>query len=472
MPNRFVFWFCAVCVFGGLWAFYALAAYASRGGEQAPLYSVRRYDPYGTAALYQVLERQGIDVSTIEQTRIPEHASPSTLIQILDRPAAGLDEGLLEFGSRPTLDPERLKKWMFDGNTVIQFSGFNTALMRICGVPHIDDDDSHGWRDIEAAMRSGTAPDDLEWMTYEARLVEGGPLSDKLSVSQLLLQFHSPRLLSSKKTKTWQPIALTGASGVSASVMGIKQVGDGRLVVVSSPTLVLNGWLNVDGNLEVLLALVGDDRVLIDEWSHGFGHGGTIIAFITRLGLLPALVQVGFVILLFAWSTRGVQSPRLEQAVRRRSSVEQIVTLGQLYSEVLGPEDLSARTQVEVKRRIANALGCPVSAIEKRLGNHDAKVRDAANNLLTAIDVDQSHSPRSTENDDRCHRCGYNLHGNVSGICPECGAKASELDKQIRRATTPSTADVRTQKRVEANTRRVLTSSFEFSRELVIESDN
>ena len=31
-----------------------------------------------------------------------------------------------------------------------------------------------------------------------------------------------------------------------------------------------------------------------------------------------------------------------------------------------------------------------------------------------------------------CQRCGYNLTGNVTGICPECGERSSRLRRSQR----------------------------------------
>jgi len=35
-----------------------------------------------------------------------------------------------------------------------------------------------------------------------------------------------------------------------------------------------------------------------------------------------------------------------------------------------------------------------------------------------------------------CARCGYDLHGNLSGVCPECGSPAAAQKKRAR--TSPS----------------------------------
>jgi hypothetical protein len=34
------------------------------------------------------------------------------------------------------------------------------------------------------------------------------------------------------------------------------------------------------------------------------------------------------------------------------------------------------------------------------------------------------------DDDGLCQECGYNLTGNVSGICPECGTKVNEVNSQ------------------------------------------
>ena len=41
--------------------------------------------------------------------------------------------------------------------------------------------------------------------------------------------------------------------------------------------------------------------------------------------------------------------------------------------------------------------------------------------LLLAAWQDRRRLPAGS-----CHKCGYNLHGNVSGRCPECGIPVSD----------------------------------------------
>lgn len=38
-----------------------------------------------------------------------------------------------------------------------------------------------------------------------------------------------------------------------------------------------------------------------------------------------------------------------------------------------------------------------------------------------------------------CRSCGYNLTGNVSGVCPECGTPIPKDDKERERTNDPPT---------------------------------
>ncbi|GJM24073.1 MAG: hypothetical protein DHS20C16_04880 [Phycisphaerae bacterium] len=474
MPRRFIFWSSIVCIAGAVWAFYAMASYASRGGEQAPLFSVRRYDPYGTAAFYELLKRRGTNVSTLENSRILDDSPNSTLIQILDSSAAHVDLDLpftIDHVGGPRLNSEHLQEWIRQGNTVIQFCAFQTELMRLCGVPNPGGDNTRDelWQNVEKLMRAGKMPDELNWTPDWATV---SPLCSDCGldpVANSTMSLHLPRELSKENSSTWTPIA---TSDSMQTVMGVKKIGEGRLVVVSSPSPVLNGWIGSEGNLEIILAMLAgpdgteSEHVLIDEWSHGFGHGGTIIALISRLGLLPALAQFGFVILLFVWSSRGIRTPPLDLKVRRRSSVEQVATLGNLYRQVLQPNDLKERTHREVRRRIASALGCQVSGIERRLTQVEPDIKERAEQLLAQVYSDDIPLAHPSEQHARCHRCGYNLFGNTSGICPECGNRISVLDDKVQQEESSSSSAAVSNKRIENDMRRVLTQTFEFTREL------
>src|SRR5512137_1546347 len=65
-----------------VWAFYEVAYQASRGGESMPVYSTRRHDPYGTAALYELLRERGHPIRTLERSHL-EPNDTGTLIQVL-----------------------------------------------------------------------------------------------------------------------------------------------------------------------------------------------------------------------------------------------------------------------------------------------------------------------------------------------------------------------------------------------------
>ncbi|MAE63484.1 MAG: hypothetical protein CMJ18_04360 [Phycisphaeraceae bacterium] len=396
-----------VFVLGG-WAFYAMSRVASRGGEQSPLYSVRRHDPFGTAALRELLVARGLDVRTLERSR-PAADDAGVLIQVLETPPDW------EWpGRRSRLQPGPLLDWIRDGNTVIQLAPGRTKLMDRCGVPAEIAPSGSSWSGLEDRMRAGRNPDDPGWYAVASTWSdEGEAFPGPSARPRRGPVVHAPWTLPGQAQGGWLPLALIPAGGTSEAVVGAQQVGAGRLIVVTSPSPALNGTLGDGGNLEMLLALVGDGPVLIDEWSHGIGHGGTIVGLIANVGLLPVLLQTALAVLLYAWSNRGSRRASVDPPRRRRAAAEQIVTLGHLYRQVLSSADIAARSRQEARRRAAAALRCPVSMLSERLGSQQDQAWAAA--VRAEID-DDGLLARPL-----CPQCSYDLTGNETGTCPECG---------------------------------------------------
>ncbi len=444
----------AMAIAGGLWAFYSMSFWASRGGEGAPLYSVRRYDPYGTAALFELLKQRGMHVRTLEQSR-PDRSHRGVIVQVLETPSAQSDL----FGPPPQLQTQTLKNWIAQGHTVIQLTAARTDLMDACGVPTGDSiQDPELWREIQKAIGKGTPPDKLPGDT--ARIQWLGHETNRYPPPSLPVVLRSPTPLPNLATGLWQPLARHDQQ----TVIGMQRVGAGRLIVISSPTPVLNGSIGDGGNLDMILGLIGRGPVLIDEWSHGIGHGGTIVGIMKSLGVMPTVFQVGFVLILYVWSTLGHRRTDAVRPARKRSSVEQVATLGYLYHQSLPPNEINQRVNSEVSRRLASVLRCRPSDISEKAAALTGT--SEAEKILAILPTD----PRATGAlCPICPRCGYSLVGNQSGACPDCGtAIPPRLRRQVVTAGHRHTATVDQSKthHTETSAARRLALSHQLVREL------
>jgi hypothetical protein len=349
--------------------FFRFAVRASRGGEESPLYSSRRYDPYGTAAFFELLRAQGRDVRALRRPYLDESLH-GTLVQVL--PQRG--------GRFPLAE---LRRWIADGNTVVQLTRGPSELWELCvgrgaGV-HPDLFDGRTTEELQA---QGKSPDELptelesaDWIGDVAAILPDS--SGRLA--PLLLR--APATWDVEESDRWQALART-ADGV---VAGVATFGRGRLIFVGAPTPALNATLMEDGNLEFLLAAVGDGTVLFDEWSHGLGNAGNVASLIREFGLAPLVLQTLFLLCLYVWSTSGWRLREQPAEARRRSSAEQIETLGYLYRRTLGAAAACRLVEVEMRRRLAAALQCTPAELERACRAPANPIGESARTILAAI---------------------------------------------------------------------------------------
>ncbi|MBI4585990.1 MAG: DUF4350 domain-containing protein [Planctomycetes bacterium] len=359
-----------------VWAFYRLAYWSSRGGEESPLYSTRRHDPYGTAALLDLLRERGFEARTVERPRL-EKEDRGVLIQILP-----LSEPEVPWSSPPPRLPTRsLQDWIAEGNTVVQLTRDWTALMeefKLAEPIYVKGGgvSAELCREIEAHQIAGKRPDLLPGKPAEASWSDSppAPAGPEEAAKRPPLVLHSPRLLPEAAGGGWRPLA-SGSHGVAA---GEHRHGKGRLIVVGSPEPALNGWIAEGGNLDFFLELARQGPVLFDEWSHGIGSAGTVLGLIARFGLLPALLQVIFIVFLYTWSTLGWRRLDRDEPRRQRSSSEQVETIGYLYRQVFSLAETLQRIRLEVSHRLASALRCPAAEAEAKARSVTVKPEVAA----------------------------------------------------------------------------------------------
>lgn len=125
----------------------------------------------------------------------------------------------------------------------------------------------------------------------------------------------------------------TGPRTVAAAV----PYGDGWIVVVSAPALATNAWLGRRDNAAFWLALFEDlvgsegGMVHFDEYHHGNQSTRTLMGYAVDRGLLPALIQILFVVLIGTLAARRLGPLRPASRTVRKSSGDYLAAMSHLY---------------------------------------------------------------------------------------------------------------------------------------------
>ncbi|MFA7236383.1 MAG: DUF4350 domain-containing protein, partial [Phycisphaeraceae bacterium] len=346
----------------GIWAFYQTAYVASRGGETAPLYSTRRYDPYGSAALDQLLRERRIPVRELQRPRL-QPTDRGTLIQILHTPPREKSHGD-DLAQRMPLPA--LLDWIAAGNTLICCTRHDNPLLARLSLHPVtptdpsdksDEFDSPA-DDIESAQAAGLSPDKLAWPAIHARWTSASS-DDPVR----FITLRQPLEFDIEKSPDWKPLAFAGRRVVAAE----RRYHAGRVIVIGAPTIALNHSLDDADNLDVMLDLVGQGPVIFDDWSHGIGLTGSVIEILAQFGLVPVILQCILLVVVYHWSTRGHPPAHADASPRSRAAVEEIATLGRLYQQGLSPEQTAARVADIMLHRVAQHLRCAPADVPQRL---------------------------------------------------------------------------------------------------------
>lgn len=405
MIRKWALWITLAVVAATALLAYQSAVFSSRSGDAAPLYSIRRHDAYGAAALFTLLSESDIPTDTLERPAF--HAGETgTLIQILQTNARSRE-------TLPQPQVSQLVDWMTQGNTVIQFTRSQTDLMDRLGIKADTQPDSKAVTALQTAETSGDAPDKLPAGNETGTLATlATPSADAAGLSLTL-----PMTLADAAKGVPFKVLARPALDKKKILAAEYRVGLGRLIVVGAPTPALNHMIPQRQNLEFILSLVGNKPVWFDEWSHGIGHNATVIGFLKEAGLIPLLLQVAFVVGLYVWSTSGRSATGGRyRAPRGRVAVEQISTLGYLYARSLELPVTFTRVNAEAQRRLATAFRCKPTELRTAVDRAASPWKERGRQLL-----DRLAGLQATANV-RCTTCGYDLRGNTTGRCPECGA--------------------------------------------------
>jgi hypothetical protein len=129
------------------------------------------------------------------------------------------------------------------------------------------------------------------------------------------------------------PLLLDEESGEVAAAVATH--GAGRIVVLGTPALAMNQALGRADNARLWLSLLeaarGRDRLVFDEFHHGFQDERSIAAFAARYGLHLAIAQLLLGLCLWAGSLRRFGRPRSPPAEARVGGADVLSAAGRLY---------------------------------------------------------------------------------------------------------------------------------------------
>lgn len=318
----------AAALFLGL--VYFMADYDLSTGAGLPLYSSRRYDPYGTSAFRELLEARGVETRSLERP-VPAGRAGETLVMVLPT-------GPYDFEKRRY---ERLIEWVEKGNRLLILSRDPPLEIRShIGSPTGDVSGSWGGRgalkDFELQQAAGD---------YRSPLAEvGDPAIVQTGDGERTLFLLKPTFFKPASSPRLKVLAERGESAVAASL----GVGQGSVVFFGDPTPRQNFAVAKEDNAEFLLSLVGHGTVYFDEYALGLGHEDSMMDWLKRAGLVPFLVQGMVVLYLLARSSdTDFATPTPAPVDDAGANAEkQIAILGALYEQTLSDAEIQERRRL------------------------------------------------------------------------------------------------------------------------------
>ncbi len=433
-------------------AFLHLSYVASRGGESAPLYSNRRFDPYGTAALYRLMQQRGQPAISLERPRLSREHHGVLLQVIGDENNEQSVPAVMDPSGQKHENPYRLPakmvlEWVAQGNTLIQMTRHRTKVMDALGIATTEP--SNAELEITALLETGQIrgafPDQLPGQIMEANWTNNQHLS-----------LRAPLHFDEQEAVEWRSLA----SDDQAVVAGQMRHGRGQVIWIGAPTPALNGCLADADNLDILLSLFGDEPVIFDEWTHNIGQVGSVIEVLKQLGLAPLLLQVLLMLMVYRWSTAGRRQIAVAAPVSRRSSLEQIDMLGHLYDEAWDVQEKLRRVHDEACDRLAKACRCNPADLAERLAAIGSDPAKRAQTLLHEVqELTATMRPR-------CLSCGYDLSTLRRETCPECGAFIPRSVRRLMQRHELADSPGRDRRWSRRDLARILTESHHLSKEL------
>ena len=255
----------------------------------------------GYKALYLWLREMGVAAERWERPLTELTRETDVLVMISPR----LDPGPQEL--------KALETWIRDGGTLIRMS------------PSLDPYAKKLVSNVKTGHQDRKDPGPKERPSFQP-----GPYIR--GQRKIASQWHLP--IDSAKPET-----VIHARDAFGNLIGVKEDGKGRVIEIADPSLFSNVHLREGDHarlaLDVLLTHLGEGRLLIDEYHHGYGRVSSFAGYVFQSGAFVPLLQVLFlVLLLWAFAGRRFGPARPLRKETGRSSMEYVRAIAHLFQRV------------------------------------------------------------------------------------------------------------------------------------------
>jgi hypothetical protein len=386
---------------------------AASRGEFADRLSTYRSEEQGARALYLLAEESGLPVarSRADLEVIEGDASLVLLGTDVSSGVAGAEPEPLE-----ELSPKLLPLPSADGGTAFKDDGEqDDELMNEIRASDVSPDEREKllehvkaghtlihapWKVtpnplLDAAgvsLRAAKTDADLKLRT----LVPAQPTPYTLGVERVEAEVRSFLDLS---PDTAVPVLVDDVTG--EVVASVSTYGQGRIVVLGAPELAMNRALARADNaqlwLSLLAAAAGKDRLLFDEFHHGFAGDRSVAAFASRYGLHLAIGQLVLGLCLWALALRRFGRPREPEGEDRTAAVEALSAAGRLYRAGKHRAFAAGLIASGLSQELASPAGLPPRAAPGDVG---ARLRERGRPDLAAALEEVLKLSRSADSDE------------------------------------------------------------------------
>jgi hypothetical protein len=306
-------------------------------GEEDELTADRssyRSTPYGTLALYTLLEESHYNVTRFEKpfTELKEH-EPGTLLVIA--PPDVHNPNQEEF--------EAVNKWVEDGGLLII----------------IDRDISVNIGDVSVR----TEPAVLKSGVHTLQ-----PTSFTRGVERVALSEYASRVKVDSRSATYH------IGDDQAAVVADAQVGKGRVVLLTDPYLVANNGISQADNVVLALNLLAGrpaGAIAFDEYHHGYGASTTgegLMSYFRGTPVPWMMAQVGLIALLVVYSRgRRFGRPLPLKRERRTTNLEFVSSMANITRLAHASDLAMENIYAEFRKRLCRFGGVPAKVENEKL---------------------------------------------------------------------------------------------------------